>query len=265
MPGFQHHPGRLPFIGSDIRPGVAGTAGEVVGRGTVCGPGVDRRAACLQAGIEIVGGHTVKTSEPLYGLAVVGTVHPDRIVTNAGAKPGDRLVLTKPIGNALISTAFKNDGDRLQAIGEAVRWMATLNRAAAEAMLAAGAEAATDITGFGLLGHLGNVAEASDVGAEIVAARVPLLPGAIEYAREGFVCGGSVANRKGTEGRVEWTGGIEEAMRAVLCDAQTSGGLLIAVAPEKEAELLRDLEARGAAHASIGTILPRREPRILVR
>lgn len=221
-------------------------------------------AVAREAGIEIVGGHTVKTSEPLYGLAVVGTVHPDRIVTNAGAKPGDKLVLTKPIGSALVSTAFKNDGDRFGAIVEAVRWMATLNRGAAEAMLAAGALAATDVTGFGLLGHLWNVVEASGVGAEIVASRVPLLPGALDYAREGFRCGGSVANFKQTEGRVAWSDEIEEAMRFVLCDAQTSGGLLIAVAPENEAGLLRDLAARGLPAATIGTIVPAREPRLSV-
>jgi selenide,water dikinase len=218
-----------------------------------------------EAGIEIVGGHTVKTSEPLYGLAVVGTVHPDRIVTNAGARPGDRLILTKPIGSALVTTAFKNDKDRFGAIHEAVRWMATLNRAGAEAMLAAGARAATDITGFGLLGHLVNILEASGVSAEIEASRVPLLPGALEYAREGLVCGGSVANRKQAESLVSWSDSVEDAMRTVLCDAQTSGGLLIAIAPEREDALLRDLASRGIPEArSIGRIVEKMEPLVRV-
>lgn len=222
-------------------------------------------AVAREAGIEIVGGHTVKTSEPLYGLSVVGTVHPDRIVSNAGARPGDRLVLTKPIGNALVSTAFKADADRFGAIAVAIRWMATLNRAASEAMRAAGARAATDVTGFGLIGHLANLVEASDAGATIEAKRVPLLPGALEYAREGFVCGGSAANRKDTEGIVEWNAGVEEAMRIVFTDAQTSGGLLIAIPPDKEQALLRDLAARGVSEAaSIGEIVEKHDPRISV-
>jgi len=213
-----------------------------------------------EAGIDIVGGHTVKTAEPLYGLAVVGTVHPDRIVANAGAKPGDRLVLTKPIGTALVATAAKNGKDRHGAIEEATRWMMTLNRAGCEAMITAGAHAATDVTGFGMLGHLSNVLEASEVSARIDAANVPFLTGALDYAAEGHVCGGSTANRKHLEGRVRWGDGIGEPVRAALFDAQTSGGLLIAVPPEKEEALLEDLRGRDdAIGVSVGEILEKGE------
>lgn len=213
------------------------------------------QAVAREAGIDIVGGHTVKTAEPLYGLAVIGIVHPDRIVTNAGAKPGDRLVLTKPVGNALVSTAFKSGNDVKGAMDEAVRWMMTLNRGGCEAMLDAGARAATDVTGFGLLGHLSNLLEASGVGARIESTKVPLLDGALDYAEKGFVCGGSFANRKHLGDRVSWGESVSEALRIVFCDAQTSGGLLIAVPPENEETLLADLDRReDAIGLPIGTI-----------
>jgi len=224
------------------------------------------RAVAREAGIEIVGGHTVKTSEPLYGLAVAGTVHPDRIVTIDAARPGDRLVLTKPIGNALVATAFKAGQDRFGAMEAAVEWMMRLNRSASEAMVDAGVRAATDVTGFGLLGHLFNMVEASGAGAELEAAAVPLLPGALECAREGFICGGSGANRTDVGAHVEWDDRVEEALRVVLFDAQTSGGLLIAVPAEKEKALLEDLRRRGITDAkTIGAIIESPAPVIRVR
>lgn len=217
-------------------------------------------AAAREAGIDIVGGHTVKTNEPLYGLAVVGTVHPEKIVSNAGAKPGDRLILTKPIGNALVTTAYKNGKDELGALDEAVRWMTTLNRDACDAMVSAGARAATDVTGFGLLGHLLNMLEASGVSAVIKAKTVPLLPGAYHYAKGGFVCGGSLANRKQIEEHVSWSDDIDEALRLCLCDAQTSGGLLIAVSEERQDALLGEMRARNVeVFAKIGGIVEKEE------
>lgn len=222
-------------------------------------------AVAREAGIEIVGGHTVKNAEPLYGLSVVGTVHPEKIVTNAAAKPGDRLFLTKPVGNALVTTAFKNGNDRHGALGEAVRWMIMLNRTACDAMVSAGARAATDVTGFGLIGHLANLLEASGVSAVIKAKKVPLLPGAYDYAEDGYVCGGSKANKDQLEERVRWGPEVDEALRCCLSDAQTSGGLLIAIAEEKQEALLAEFEARGVeVYAKIGGVVERREPLISV-
>src|SRR5262245_20828356 len=154
-----------------------------------------------EAGIDLVGGHTIKSEEPIYGLAVTGLVHPDRVVSNAGGRPGDRLVLTKPIGTGIVTTAAKNDEDSRGAIAEAIEWMSTLNRAAAEAMTtvgvgAAGVHAATDITGFGLLGHLRNIVRASGCGAVIERARVPVLAAAQVYVQRGIAPGGSHANRR---------------------------------------------------------------------
>src|SRR5437763_10327785 len=154
-----------------------------------------------EAGIAIVGGHTIKAEEPIFGLAVVGTAHPDRVFTNAGAKPGDALVLTKPLGLGIITTAAKNGEDRLGAIGEAIRVMATLNKAAAEVLARYEVHALTDVTGFGLLGHLRNVTAASGVTARIWADAVPVLPAAVEYVHQGIAPGGSHANRTF---RAEW-------------------------------------------------------------
>lgn len=221
-------------------------------------------AVAKEAGIEIVGGHTVKTDEPLYGLSVVGTVHPDRIVTNAGARPGDRLVITKPIGNALITTAHKKGKDRIGAMEISTGWMTTLNRAACEAMVETEVKAATDITGFGLLGHMLELLDASGCGAVIHANDVPLLPGALEYAAEGFVCGGSAANRKGVEESVEYAAEVDETIRIILNDAQTSGGLLIAVRPEREEELLAGLKKKNVPGSVIGDVVVRGEKPVRV-
>jgi len=210
-----------------------------------------------EAGIDVVGGHTIKTDEPIYGLAVVGEVHPDRVVSNAGARPGDSLVLTKPLGIGIVTTANKQGADRLGAIGEAIRLMTTLNAAACDAMLEVGAHAVTDITGFGLLGHLRNVCAASRVSARIVASRVPVLDAARTYVAEGIAPGGTHANRRFlAERTVTWGAGVDDAMQLLLCDAQTSGGLLIAVAPGKADDLVAALTKRGTpAAAIVGTIV----------
>jgi selenide,water dikinase len=203
-----------------------------------------------EAGIDIVGGHTIKTDEPIYGLAVTGTVHPDRVVSNAGGKPGDALVLTKPLGIGIVTTAAKQDEDSRGAIREAVRLMATLNRAGAEAMNAVGARAATDVTGFGLLGHLRNLAKASGCAARVRLGAVPVIDAAWGYVAEGIAPGGTHANRRFLAEHVAYEG-VDDKGQLVLCDAQTSGGLLVAV-PEKDApRLVGELVKRGTPCAAI--------------
>jgi selenide,water dikinase len=208
---------------------------------------------CKEAGIDVVGGHTIKTEEPIFGLAVVGTVHPERVLTNAGARPGDELVLTKPLGLGIITTAAKNGEDRLGAIGEAVRLMTTLNRAAGEAAVSAGVHALTDVTGFGLLGHLRNVTAASGVTAEIWLDRVPVLPAAAEYVGAGIAPGGTHANWRFLNDWVTYEG-VAKGDQLVLCDAQTSGGLLMAVPAERTADLVAEL---GRAHTPCTAVVGR--------
>jgi len=185
-----------------------------------------------EAGVPIVGGHTVDDAEPKYGLSVTGVVHPQRYITAHGGQPGDVLVLTKPLGTGTISTALKAGGAATTHIQQAVRWMTTLNRAASSAMLAARAHAATDITGFGVLGHLLDLCQASKVGARIDSAAVPFLPGALGYAQQGFVPGGTESNLGYVRPFVDF-GAVDESVQAVLCDPQTSGGLLVALSPDQ--------------------------------
>jgi selenide,water dikinase len=204
-----------------------------------------------EAGIDVVGGHTIKSEEPIYGMAVTGLVHPQRVISNAGARPGDVLVLTKPIGVGIVSTAAKQDVDTLGAIGRAIELMATLNRAACEAMIDVGVHAATDVTGFGLLGHLRNMTKASGCVAVVTSDSVPVLDAAVTYARAGVVPGGTHANRRFLAEHVEVGAGVDDVSMLLLCDAQTSGGMLIAVAPEKQASLLSALAAKGTPCAAV--------------
>ncbi|OYT73429.1 MAG: selenide, water dikinase SelD [Chloracidobacterium sp. CP2_5A] len=205
------------------------------------------------AGVSIVGGHTIKSEEPIYGLAVVGFVSPGRMITNAGGRPGDVLALTKPIGVGIITTAAKNDADDLGAIAEAVRLMRTLNRAAAEAACAVGAgvHAATDVTGFGLLGHLRNLAYASGCAAEVSFDAVPVLPAAARYVAAGVCPGGTHANWRFLNDWAGYAPSLTKADQLLLCDAQTSGGLLLAVAPDAVEGLLGELRARQAPCAAV--------------
>jgi len=198
-----------------------------------------------EAGIDLIGGHTIKSDEPIYGLSVTGIVRLADLVTNAGGRPGDELVLTKPIGVGIIATAAKNDEDDLGAIVEAVSIMSTLNRDACAAMLAVGASACTDVTGFGLLGHLRNLAAASGCAARVRAADVPMLNAAVRYVERGIAPGGTHANRRFLSDWVEWATGVDEPTQLLLCDAQTSGGLLVAVAPERAQDLVEALARSG--------------------
>lgn len=204
-----------------------------------------------EAGIAIVGGHTIKTEEPIFGLAVVGTIHPQKVLSNAGAQPGDLLVLTKPLGLGIITTAAKQGKDRLGAIGEAISIMTMLNRAAAAAIISVGAHALTDVTGFGLLGHLRNITAASKVSAHVVLDQVPVLSAAWEYAREELVPGGSHANRRFLADWVTFADDLTKEEQLILCDAQTSGGLLAAIPASHESALLDALRSQGVPTVSM--------------
>jgi selenide,water dikinase len=207
-----------------------------------------------EAGIDILGGHSIDDHEPKYGLAVTGTVHPDRVRRNRGGRAGDRLVLTKPLGTGVISTAIKHQVAPAEAEAAAVESMLRLNRDAADAMALVEVHAATDVTGFGLLGHLHSMARASGVAARIEAASVPILPGAERLADAGEVPGGTRSNQRFLASRVRWPDQLPAARQTLLCDAQTSGGLLLAV-PEKELDrLLSALEARRVPGAVIGQL-----------
>jgi selenide,water dikinase len=211
--------------------------------------------AAQEAGALLVGGHSVDDAEFKYGLSVTGTVHPDRVVTNAGAEPGDRLILTKPIGTGVVATAVKRGKALPEVEAEAIRWMCALNRDAAEAMQEVGAHACTDITGFGLLGHALEMASASRVTIELDAGSVPLLAGARELGAKGMFPGGSRANRRHCERAVTLEDGIEPLLVDLLADAQTSGGLLIAVAEDRAEALHAALERRHVPHPEIGRVV----------
>lgn len=188
-------------------------------------------AMAAAAGVTIVGGHTVDDEEPKYGWAVTGTVHPDRYISAHGAQPGDVLVLTKPIGTGVVTTALKAGAAQGAHVSEAVHWMTTLNRSASEAMVDTSAHAATDITGFGLLGHLSDLCIASNVSAFLDSESVPLLPGALEYARMGHIPAGTRTNLDFVRDRLSVASTVSSHVLSLLADAQTSGGLLIALDP----------------------------------
>ncbi len=205
---------------------------------------------CAEAGVAVIGGHTLDDPEPKFGLSVTGFVHPDRVVTNAAARPGDRLVLTKPLGLGVITTGIKQERTTRSTIDEAIRVMAALNRAAGQAMVDVGASAATDITGFGLLGHLYEMTRASGVCARILLSAVPILEEAWGLARAGIVPSGTQRNRAALAGAVAWEG-IDEDGQILLCDAQTSGGLLIAVSADRLTQLVQALRTGGVPSSQV--------------
>jgi selenide,water dikinase len=207
------------------------------------------------AGIPIVGGHSVDDPEPKFGLCVIGEVHPDRIVRNNTARAGDAIVLTKAIGTGVIATAIKRGDVDAAVIESAVVSMTQLNREAAGAMLRAGVSAATDVTGFGLLGHLRSVLRQSGVGAVLYASAVPVLDGAHELAARGLVPGGTERNRADNADAVFFADDVDMTLRTLLFDAQTSGGLLICLPAERAEGLVADLKEGGCSVASvIGTV-----------
>jgi len=202
----------------------------------------------------IIGGHSVDALEPHVGLVVLGEVHPDRMLTNTAARPGDVLVLTKPLGTGILSTALKRDRITEAELAEAIACMTALNDGAARVARAHGLRAATDVTGFGLLGHLGNIVRGSGVGARLTVDRLPLLARAREFAEAGVIPGGTRRNLEAASA-VRWGEGVTESDRLLLADAQTSGGLLLAVPPDRLAAVLAALGAEGVlARAVIGEI-----------
>ena len=209
-----------------------------------------------EAGIAVVGGHSIDDAEPKYGLAVIGEVDPNRIVRNVGARPGDALILTKPIGTGIIATALKKDAASNEAIAAAIASMTTLNRAAAEAMVQAGVNAATDVTGFGLLGHLHEMLRGSGVAARLRASAVPFLAETPSLLQAGHVPGGTKRNFEDAHRFTKWQPGIPDWLPMLLADAQTSGGLLIACPRTKSEALLHALvRARTPAAAIVGEIV----------
>jgi selenide,water dikinase len=220
----------------------------------------------MEAGCTIVGGHSIRDEEIKFGYAVTGTVHPARVLANSGARPGDRLLLTKALGTGVISTAIKRGKAEDAWIAAATASMTRLNKTAAEVIAKSGAEvhAVTDVTGFGLIGHAREVALASGVSLRIAAASVPLLAGARECVRAGFVPGGLKANREFAECVVGWEGEVDEELKTLLFDPQTAGGLLISVAAKDAAGLTRALNEREVPAVEIGEVLPAAKPLIRV-
>jgi selenide, water dikinase len=210
-------------------------------------------AVASEAGVAIVGGHSIHDPEPKYGMAVTGFGDPSRLTRNSDMRPGDVLILTKPLGTGIISTAVKAGTSTPEQLSAAVQTMTTLNAAASEAMLEAGAIAATDVTGFGLLGHLHIALAASKASARMDASAVRLLPGVLELALGGTVPGGTRSNHRFVDPHVEW-GDLPQAEQLVLADAQTSGGLLIAIAGDRSDPLAEALGARGVQAMLVGVV-----------
>jgi selenide,water dikinase len=228
-----------------------------------------------EAGCTIVGGHSIRDEELKFGYAVTGVVDPRRVWRNVGAQPGDALLLTKPLGTGVIATALKQGKAADAAVAAAIASMAQLNRAAAEALLEVDGvvHAVTDVTGFGLLGHaremaLGEIASdgtRNTVSLEIDHRTIEYLPGALDAARGGFLAGGLKNNREFIEGCVEFASGVAEEYRALLFDPQTSGGLLVAIAPDAADAALSALTRRNVAARRIGRVLAKASPLISIR
>jgi selenide,water dikinase len=206
-------------------------------------------AKLAEAGVPVVGGHSIDDAEPKFGYAVTGEVHPDRVLTHAGARPGDVLYLTKPLCSGLVATAIKRGLCPPDVEARAIEVMSHLNRAASEAMVAAGASAATDVTGYGLIGHLRNLR----AGAELRLGAVPVLNGVRELAADDLFPGGTRRNLEAVRDDVDW-GGLPEVDQLLLCDAQTSGGLLVAVPPARAAAFESALAGAPYPAARIGEV-----------
>jgi selenide,water dikinase len=209
------------------------------------------RDKAAEAGCAIAGGHTMIDPELKYGLCVIGSVDPEHVLSQTGARPGDRLVLTKPIGTGIASQGIKKGELSDSDVAAVIEVMSTLNRAGKEAALASAAHAATDVTGFGLLGHLHNMVLGAGLGARLTAAAVPVFPFTRPLARAGRIPGGTRKNLRYVEPHVHWDEAIDEIDRLVLCDAQTSGGLLLCVPPEHESRVLQELELRSSPAAAV--------------
>jgi len=220
----------------------------------------------MEAGCVVIGGHSVRDPEIKFGYSVTGMVHPERVWTNSGARPGDRLILTKPLGTGVISTAIKKGEAKQEWVEAATKSMTTLNAKAAS--IAAGnrfaVHAATDITGFGLIGHSREMAAGSEVSLRIDSSQVAALPGALECIRARFIPGGLNANRDFAECMVSYGETVSEERKALLFDPQTAGGLLLSVSSEESPALLAELRQAGVGADEIGEVLPKAKPLIRV-
>ena len=208
----------------------------------------------VEAGAVIAGGHSIEDTEPKYGLCVTGFARPEEILTNSGAKPGDLLVLTKPVGTGVLSTAAKAELLTDGQMKEMIDLMSTLNKGAQEVMLPLKPSACTDITGFGLLGHVNELAEGSGVTVQLWADTVPFASGALELARDGIIPAGAYRNRNYLEGKVKVEEAVALEVSDLLFDPQTAGGLLISIPEERGVELVRRLNDRGIPGAVIGQV-----------
>jgi selenide, water dikinase len=220
-----------------------------------------------EAGCTIVGGHSVRDAEIKFGFAVTGTIHPDKVTSNAGAKAGDRLILTKSLGMGALTTAYRKRAISDELMTRAVHQMAALNKAAAACMRAAGintaVHAATDITGFGLLGHSRNIAAASNVTLVFRAAQIPVFEGALDFAGKKMTSGAYKPNQDLLQNLVELPANFDERLHRIIFDSETSGGLLMSVAPDKADALLQDLKASGVTGAVEVGFVEARGPHIL--
>ena len=220
-----------------------------------------------EAGVVLIGGHSVEDSELKYGLSVTGFIHPDRVLTNRGLQSGDCLILTKPLGSGIINTAIKGGLASDEIIWSITRLMATLNRDSAEIMKDYPVHACTDITGFGLLGHLAEMVTGSGLGVEILTQKVPIIKEALDYAGMGLVPAGAYANREFRQDMISFAPSVDRLFQDILFDPQTSGGLLISVGPEIVEDLLAQLKDKGINEAAIigEVVAGRGERSILVR
>ncbi len=221
----------------------------------------------IEAGCTVIGGHSIRDDETKFGYAVTGLIDPKRVFTNAGAKPGDALIFTKALGTGVISTAIKKGKAEPAWIDAAVQSMTTLNKQAAEVIQPGEfrIHAMTDVTGFGLIGHARELALASNVSFILHAGSIPVLPGALECIRAGYIPGGLKNNRDFAECMVGYADGVPEDLRSLLFDPQTAGGLLISVASEDSAQLMRSLNAATVPAVQIGEVIARIKPLITVK
>jgi len=214
--------------------------------------GIDKMT---EAGVSIIGGHTIRDKEPKFGYTVMGTIHPDRIYDNSKAKAGDSLILTKKIGTGIVSTGVKRKVCSDAVIEEFTLSMAALNKRASEIMCEIGVSTATDITGFGLIGHLSEVLIASKLRARLHSSRIPFFDDAIRLVKENVAPGGTLGNLKIYNPYVAWANNVPEYERVLMNDAQTSGGLVIFVPGEKRGKLISALQKEGILAAHIGEVL----------
>ncbi len=210
-----------------------------------------------EAGVVLVGGHSIEDKELKYGLAVTGFVHPDRVLTKKNLRPGDRLILTKPLGTGIINTAIKAGLAPEELVDKVTRLMARLNRSAAEAMADFEVHACTDVTGFGLLGHLAEMVTGSGVGVRLTGGNIPVIPETVAFAAMGLIPAGAYKNREFREKQVRFAESVDQSVRDLVFDPQTSGGLLISVKAAEADPLLAELKASGNEDAAwIGEVLP---------